>query len=225
MSGWRTQSTVRQTKECGTAASLLVIKHDVWFPDLLCGDTHELHPLVVGGFPFQLVVIPDLVEGGRRQWKDQPGSLSPDTASWSLWGQPPLPPLWVTEPFPCYKLCGPQGATWGQQGRQHGLSLQAAPALGSQPSGLGSATFVNQSVPSLITLARGQPSGLLPRPYIKHLFFTYLELTLQTRGRGRRLRQEGCEFKASLSYIGSSRPSWATNGKRGGCSMNKVLVV
>lgn len=114
-SGWRTQSTVRQTKECGTAASLLVIKHDVWFPDLLCGDTHELHPLVVGGFPFQLVVIPDLVEGGRRQWKDQPGSLSPDTASWSLWGQPPPPHFGSLSHFPATNYVGPREQLGGSR--------------------------------------------------------------------------------------------------------------
>lgn len=63
---------------------------------------------------------------------------------------------------------------------------------------------------SLNTL-KVQPLGLLIAPYIKLLFFTYLELTLQVRHRGRRWREEGYEFKASLSCTGSSRPSyWAT---------------
>lgn len=53
--------------EYGTASSLLVVQYDVWFPDLLCRNTHELHPLVVRGFPFQLVVIPDLAVGGREK--------------------------------------------------------------------------------------------------------------------------------------------------------------
>lgn len=61
--GHRAQST---QPECGTASSLLVIKHNVRFPDLLRGDTYELHPLVVRGLPFQLVVVPNLVEGGRE---------------------------------------------------------------------------------------------------------------------------------------------------------------
>lgn len=83
MSGWRTQSPDCQTKEYGAASSLLVIKHNVWFPDLLCGDMHELHPLVVRGFPFQLVVIPDLVEEGGEM------------EAWFMWWLGPSPGNWA----------------------------------------------------------------------------------------------------------------------------------
>lgn len=57
----------------GGRPPLLVVQHDVWLPDLLCRDAHELRPVIVGRVPLQLVVVPDL--GGRQQ-KGHAGYLS-----------------------------------------------------------------------------------------------------------------------------------------------------
>ena len=72
-------------KEYGTASSLLVVKHDVWFPDLLCRDSHDLHPLVVRGFPFQLVVIPDLTKGGGEKTREGMDELTTQNGSEGRW--------------------------------------------------------------------------------------------------------------------------------------------
>lgn len=86
VSGRKTQSPACQTKRVCDGQPLLVVKHDVWLPDLLCRNSHELHPLVVRGFPFQLVVIPDLAGGGREGRREgEARERTSQIASWSSW--------------------------------------------------------------------------------------------------------------------------------------------
>lgn len=56
----------------GPPGTLLVVQYNVWLPDLLRRDAHELSPIIVGRVPLQLVVVPDL---GEEAEKDQRGLL------------------------------------------------------------------------------------------------------------------------------------------------------
>ena len=62
--GQRPRSRLTAPRGRGPQGTLLVVEHNVWLPDLLCRDTHELGPVVVGWVPLQLVVVPDLGGGG-----------------------------------------------------------------------------------------------------------------------------------------------------------------
>lgn len=62
----RTQVQADSPEQWGPPSTLLVIQHNIWLPDLLCRDTHELRSIVVGGVPLQLVVIPDLGGEGKE---------------------------------------------------------------------------------------------------------------------------------------------------------------